>query len=65
MHLRRRALVRKGERVRTGQRVGYVGDTGSASGCHLHIELWTSPGWYRGGRPFDSLPLMKRLSALD
>ena len=65
MHLRDRAPVEKGETVYTGQRLGLVGDTGSASGCHLHIELWTAPGWYKGGRPYDSLPLMKRLDGLD
>ncbi len=40
-------------------------DSGSASGCHLHIELWTAPGWYKGGRPYDSLPLMQRLDKLN
>ena len=65
MHLRDRPLVGKGDRVFTGQRVGLVGDTGRASGCHLHFELWTAPGWYQGGKPYDSLPLMKRLSALN
>lgn len=65
MHMRDRALVGKGDDVFTGERLGYVGDTGDASGCHLHIELWSAPGWYRGGKPYDSLPLMKRLDALD
>jgi murein DD-endopeptidase MepM/ murein hydrolase activator NlpD len=56
MHLREPALVDKGDRVRTGQPIGYVGDTGDASACHLHFEMWTSPGWYSGGSPFDPLP---------
>jgi murein DD-endopeptidase MepM/ murein hydrolase activator NlpD len=40
--------------------IGYVGDTGDASECHLHFELWDAPGWYEGGRPVDPLALLKR-----
>ena len=61
MHLRDPALVSKGQSVFAGQRLGNVGQTGDASGCHLHIELWSAPGYYRGGSPFDSLPLMRHL----
>ena len=61
MHLRDPALVSKGDSVFAGQRLGNVGQTGDASGCHLHVELWSAPGYYRGGSPFDSLPLMQRL----
>ena len=56
MHLREAALVDQGDQVRTGQLIGYVGDTGRAAGCHLHFEVWTAPGWYSGGSPFDPLP---------
>lgn len=59
MHLRGPALVRQGRQVRTGQLIGYVGRTGDASACHLHFEMWSSPGWYSGGAPFDPLPYLR------
>jgi murein DD-endopeptidase MepM/ murein hydrolase activator NlpD len=63
MHLKAPALVQKGDTVYTGQPIGEVGDTGDAVGCHLHFELWSSPGWYTGGSPFDPLPALKRWDA--
>ena len=56
MHLQSAALVDKGDRVRTGQLIGYAGATGRMSDCGLHFEMWKSPGWYSGGSPFDPLP---------
>jgi murein DD-endopeptidase MepM/ murein hydrolase activator NlpD len=63
MHLREAALVDMGDKVRTGQLIGYVGDSGRASGCHLHFEEWTAPGWYTGGSPFDPLPDLRAWDA--
>jgi murein DD-endopeptidase MepM/ murein hydrolase activator NlpD len=60
MHMRQPPLVRTGQRVFTGQQLGDVGETGHATGCHLHFELWSSPGWYKGGKAFDPLPSLKR-----
>jgi murein DD-endopeptidase MepM/ murein hydrolase activator NlpD len=55
MHLSERALVNTGDRVYTGQPLGEVGQTGDATACHLHLELWSAPGWYKGGHPIDPL----------
>lgn len=60
MHLLSRASVRPGQRVTAGQQIGEVGQTGRASACHLHFELWTAPGWYEGGEPIDPLPSLKQ-----
>jgi murein DD-endopeptidase MepM/ murein hydrolase activator NlpD len=59
MHLAEPSAFRAGDRVYTGQRIGSVGETGNAQGCHLHFELWASPGWYEGGRPFDPFPALR------
>ena len=53
MHMREASLVDQGDHVYTGQPIGFVGDTGRAFGCHLHIEVWKAPGWYSGGSPVD------------
>jgi murein DD-endopeptidase MepM/ murein hydrolase activator NlpD len=64
MHLRHASRLREGDRVEPGDTVGSVGRTGDASACHLHFELWTEPGWYRGGRAFDPLPRLRRWDRL-
>jgi murein DD-endopeptidase MepM/ murein hydrolase activator NlpD len=59
MHLMRRARAAEGERVKAGELIGQVGESGNASGCHLHFELWSSPGWYEGGHFLDPTPKLK------
>jgi murein DD-endopeptidase MepM/ murein hydrolase activator NlpD len=63
MHMRDPAIVRRGDSVTAGQQLGFVGTTGRSSACHLHFELWTAPGWYRGGTAVDPLPALQSWSA--
>ncbi len=58
MHLQARSPLSKGERVRTGQTIGKVGQTGVAVGCHLHFEMWPA-GWQKGEAPVDPLAFLK------
>jgi murein DD-endopeptidase MepM/ murein hydrolase activator NlpD len=61
MHLRSPARVVAGDAVDAGERIGAVGDTGDAWDCHLHFEVWTAPGWFRGGHPIDPLRYLRAL----
>jgi murein DD-endopeptidase MepM/ murein hydrolase activator NlpD len=59
MHLKTGStVVKEGQRVRTGQRLGDVGSTGDATGPHLHFEIWQG-AWYGGGHAIDPLPLLR------
>ena len=59
MHLMKASWAQKGQTVYAGQQIGKVGTTGSSTGCHLHFERWTAPGWYVGGKPYDPLPELR------
>jgi murein DD-endopeptidase MepM/ murein hydrolase activator NlpD len=58
MHLIRPSLAKPGQQVSAGQLLGYVGETGNASGCHLHFEVWKGV-WYGGGSAIDPMPYLK------
>lgn len=62
-HLLEPSALRVGDVVRTGQPIGLVGETGRASGCHLHFEMWGAPGWYEGGSPIDPYEVLQKWDA--
>lgn len=39
-HMETGLLVKKGQIVKKGQRLGYMGESGDAYGKHLHFEVW-------------------------
>jgi murein DD-endopeptidase MepM/ murein hydrolase activator NlpD len=59
MHLENLSSVSDGERVHAAEKIGTVGETGNASGCHLHFEMWSGPGWYEGGAAMDPTSALK------
>jgi murein DD-endopeptidase MepM/ murein hydrolase activator NlpD len=56
MHMKAPSWAPPNTTVYTAQQIGRVGNTGSSSGCHLHFERWSAPGWYVGGAAYDPLP---------
>ncbi|MFY9487299.1 MAG: peptidoglycan DD-metalloendopeptidase family protein [Solirubrobacterales bacterium] len=54
LHMASTSPFKPGDRVYTGQIIGNVGQTGRASGCHLHFERWTGEIWR--SKPVDPLP---------
>lgn len=59
LHMQRPSNLDQGDRVKTGQTVGRVGETGRASGCHMHFEMWDGE-WQGGGSVMDPIPHLKR-----
>jgi murein DD-endopeptidase MepM/ murein hydrolase activator NlpD len=58
-HMKGRSRVGRKHKVKAGQRLGSVGQTGSDSGvCHLHFELWKGR-WFSGGSRTDPLPHLR------
>jgi murein DD-endopeptidase MepM/ murein hydrolase activator NlpD len=64
-HLAVPAMVLPRQKVNAGQQVGIVGDTGDATACHLHFELWTKGGWYRRGHAINPLATLQIWDSLS
>jgi murein DD-endopeptidase MepM/ murein hydrolase activator NlpD len=57
--IRRSTAVAEGAAVTAGQQLCQVGSSGTASGPHLHFEIW-NVGWrIAGGYPIDPLPELR------
>ncbi len=65
MHLSAPSLLVKGAPVTAGTVLGAVGKTGNASACHLHFELWVTPGYYKGGKPVNPLGALQSWDAIS
>ena len=46
--------VKQGDRVQRGQPIGGMGQTGFATGVHLHFSIWTGPP-YAGGTALNAM----------
>jgi len=62
MHMTAPSPLRVGQTVAPGQPLGTVGDSGNASGCHLHFEYWIGEAW-RGGEAVDPVPYLSQWEA--
>ncbi len=57
-----KVLVKGGQRVKAGEVIGLMGDTGSPGSVHLHFEYWRSGG---ESAAVDPEPLITRVCGLD
>lgn len=55
-----RFIVKPGQVVSKGQVIGYMGMTGTATGPHLHYELWIGGAPWKGGTNINPWTVMRR-----
>ncbi len=61
-HLRRGSVkVKAGEKVKAGQEIGQVGNSGNSPYPHLHYHLQTTPQWFQG----EGLPIQFANAKVD
>lgn len=52
-HMESKPDLPVGAKIKAGQRLGTMGNTGNSSGAHLHIEIQNSPTWGYGKNLLD------------
>ena len=58
-HMMNSVLVSPGQTVTKGQIIGYMGNSGSSTGTHLHFGTWYGGTQSRGGQSFDPFSLYR------
>jgi hypothetical protein len=62
-HMVKRPSVSVGQKVVSGQIIGYVGTSGNSSGTHLHFEVHSGPGYASSANAIDPVEFMRRMAA--
>ena len=58
-HMMNNILVYPGQQVTKGQIIGYMGNSGSSTGTHLHFGTWYGATQSGGGQSFDPFSLYR------
>lgn len=58
-HMRKKALPKQGATIHAGQLLGYVGNTGTSTGCHLHYEQRYKNKSYNAAKYVKAAKLLK------